>query len=759
MVTFQTAALVSDDVTEHFGEFYIPHRGRQTCRGADGRFYTAYAGLNGAGTSGIVRVSAWSANALGTITEHWNFKVGDAGVGHGLSDVEPPASFAIAIDNNGSAERVLVAVADSTGDLMRFFYTSTASPAAFTAGDTFSLKEPEFTVSIGMDLFGRNGSGVITLVYGNAQDSDIGTSVVVVKSRTLSAHGASWSSAVDVIPSILPYQNEVFFSATRLAGGNITVLASHGSGALLTGLIMSSSTTPYTSWSATKQNATVDFANYAVLSIAADTSNAIHALFLEELSGTQRLRYMKYTSNAAPSENVILHALTFVNSVSLPSTFSYRFYRSGSLTVDQDGVPHIVAALRSNPSGWGTTPSGGYLEGQSIYYRKVGTSFAQYIATNRKSQTIPDTGLALTVNSQSMPHDVCVIGKLGYPAAGAMWTEVACHNQTLGGGGAPSCVSPGIRRRIVMTDDWEPGLTRRGRNALSGGQTHVLAGPKPVSAINVVVFAQSATHPGSTFPRTGANAMTINGSVSAGKGKTGANAFSLAQLASAFVDFLSKWKVANLLDFTQSATQTRVITRGAQNFIVLADGFGKAFPCANALEFAQLAVASGSLRVFAANSINFDQGSVHDPLEGCETNYATALPIPSDPDSLVFVSITAPAQAPQKTITLRRPELDDDTARFLQGEIARAQDGAAQTAIRGPNPIEFGVTFTGLTRRQVIELEDFFVAWRGKTMIYRDHNNWRWTVWLLTTKPVFQSEAAESWRVSLQFSGTLIVEA
>lgn len=761
MVAFSALALVPDDVTEGFGNFYMPHRGRQTCRGADGRFYSGYTGVNGAGTAGIVRVVAWSVDAVGTLTTHWDLKVSDISPGHGLPDGSPPASFALAIDNNGSAERLLVLIADNkTTDTMRFFYTTTAgTPSSFTAGDTFTLKEPVYTVSIGIELFGRNGSGVITCIYGNADDADVGTTLSVIKVRTLSTHSGSWSAASDAMGGVLPYAHDVFFAGARdSTGATMGCLYSHGPGALTSGLFFSNASSPFSSWSASKSQLTQTNAIYHVLSMAADASGNWHAVFLEKLNGTQSLRYAKFTSATTIAENTVLHAVTFTDVLSLPSTWSYLFYRTASITVDQDGNPHVVAGLRSTPTGFTATPlPGKTIEGQSVYYRKVSGAWQQYVVTNRKAQADPPSGNVLTVNSQSMPHDACVVGKMGYPAAGALWLEVACHNQLIGGTGIPSCASPGVQRRIVFSDDFEPGMTRRGRNTMGSSQGHTLAGPKPVFSINVLAFGQSATHPGSTFPRTGANAMTINGSASGGKGKNAANACVLTQLATVIVDFLSKWTGRNVLDFTQAATLNGVWSRSAGNALVLLDGFGKAFQTSDAIEFTQLAVASGSLRVFAGNALDFTQGAVHDPIEGCETNYQTAVDIPDDPDSHIFVSITAPALAPAKTIVLRRPDLDDITDRVLQGEVSRSQDGQLRSAIRSPNPIEWTVQFSGLTRKQVIELEDFFVEWRGKSMIYRDHNNWRWLVWLLTDKPMFQSVGSENWSVSLAFSGTLIV--
>lgn len=166
----------------------------------------------------------------------------------------------------------------------------------------------------------------------------------------------------------------------------------------------------------------------------------------------------------------------------------------------------------------------------------------------------------------------------------------------------------------------------------------------------------------------------------------------------------------------------------------------------------------GDIRVFAENEVDFTNAAVFDPVETCETSYDPVLPVPVDTESHLFASITAPASVPAKTITLRRPELGNEDVLAMQGEIARAQSGAARSTIRTPNPISWSATFTGLTRKQVIEIEDFFVAWRGNQMIYRDHNSWRWLVYVLTEKPTCQSQGPENWFLTLEFTGTPIVD-
>lgn len=764
MVSFSAKPLVADDPHEDHGQFYTPHRGRQTARGANGRFYTLYGSTNA--SNGIIRCVCWEANALGDITTHWDFKVGDAGFGTGVSDAVTPYSFQVAIDNNGTTERVIAAWTDYVSDTMKFAYTSTASPAAFTAGDSFSLKDPAYTTQIGFDLFGRPGSGVIVIVYGNADAGDVGTTNYRILSRTLSTHSGTWSSSVTAYDpnSVLlvsgPFSDDFTSTFCRRPNGDLRGVVGGGVslGTALDplGLFEITSITPFSSFSVDKLFGSMVFgAVHRPLSMCVDSADKTHLVYSVISGATMTLRYFRADIFGVVEETTILETVTFANT----QTSAYRFFRSASISVDQYANPHIVAMLRSNPVTGGTTPSSGLIEGQTIYYRKnPSATWDRYLVTNRRDVVAAATsGTVRTVNSQSMPYDCSVVGKMGYQAAGAMWVEVACHN--VGSTGTfDFCDSPGHQRRIIMTDDWEPGLTRRGRNAMLGAQANTTQGPKYNTAQNALSMSQGATHPGSTLPRTGANALAVNGSTSGGKGKTGQNFLFLAHLATFIADTLSKWTGRNVLDFAQTPTSKKVVHRLAQNFINFIGAIAKFGAGANELTFSQSVTVGGDVRVFAENEVDLTNAAVFDPVETCETNYNPIIPIPADPESHLFVSITAPASAPVKTITLRRPELGNEDSLAMQGELSRAQSGAARSTIRTPNPISWSATFTGLTRKQVIELEDFFVSWRGNRMIYRDHNNWRWLVYVLTDKPTCQSQGPENWFLTLEFTGTPIVE-
>lgn len=769
MVTFSGTNLVVDDITEQDIGTYLPGlRARSCARGRDGKFYAIYGAVNAAGTTAIVRCICFSVSPQGAVTVNWDFKVCDSALGYTGED-DPGGvdvhNAALAMDWNGTVERVLVLAVATTLGNAGLFYTNVASPATFTAGDTFTIKDEAALAWGGFELFGRkDGADSIHVVYMNgtatSSGSDAGTSIAVLKHRTCATHSSSWSAATNILAAELfsGYWTAAFARTTNgdlYVTLGVTVL---GSRRLLLFKYNGS-------WSTVATLATYSAVvgeDYNPVSMCADLSGNLHLALLDFVDAgagiTHVLRYMKMTTAGSITENVVLQSVGYANTaIASPVNYSLRYWRSAAITVDSANAPTIVAGLRANPVGF--TPcekhdnlGNSNLYGICIVFRKVTGSWLSYTPDVQQSVNPPPVNTR-TVNTIQVPHDCCEAGKLGVPARGVLWLHLACASSSMVGTNV--ICNGGIFRRVFMSSDFEAGLTRSVGNSANGSQLASAPLHKKLLTGNTASGSHGAIS-NKTLSRSVSNTANGASACTGGKAKAAASTGSGSQAASATIDYLSKWKTSNTAGGSQAATLNKVIIRACGNTAGGSGGIGKAIDAGNTAGGSQFADHHGTIRVSASSSAGGSQTVISDPIETCETNYVPTPAIPADPESVQFITITAPFASPVDTLTFRRPDHGNIDVRMLQGEVARGRDGTLQITKRTPLPQRWSVTFSGLTRKQTIEFETFLETWAANEMIYRDANNRRWRAYCLTSPVSFLSAGPENWSVTLEFQGSLL---
>jgi len=779
VVTFVPSLLAPDELREFNGSYYIPTRSRLVARGRDGLLYSLYDSVNGQGIA-VLRCVCYSIDIqTRAATVVWDHRVA-AGESMTFPNIDNPLgddlhNSTIAIDYSGTVERVIVVMpvkVDLGGGLFRtdlqLFHVRTDTPATFTAGDSFQYAGPAATGLVGLAPFGRkNGSGDIWCVYGAADESDTGSSVVIMRSRTVSSPTGTWSSATTVIGS------ETFsgFAAAGIAqhtDGSIYVLFGMGlSGSRRLSLYHSLSTTLWTLVGDVKTYDTGIKEDWLCYSLVVDLAGDLHAALCNRVefpgvgSGAkQRLRYMQLTTSGSIVSESLFHELDLWNQNATGNNQKFCFYRNAQVAVDDRGYARVITNLRANPIGYTPSTKTTFTDetnhwGLTVVYRETPTGWVSYLPTAKQS---PNSGDEIAcVAGHAVPHDVWGIGRRGVAALGELWCEIVCVNSAFLTPTLISCEAPGYQLRVMVSDDYEGSLSRPAANAPSVASTLDSNDFLKLFPANSLQATHAATHPGTSLSRAGANLIDIYGTVAAGKAKLGSTLASIGQSVTVFLDALSKWKAANTPEIGQSVSVSRVITISVGNYVSGANAIGKALPVTNDLEVNQGVVLSGTIYVSAANTIEALHAVAIEPVEGCETLYQPTIGIVEDPRSIQSVIFSAPPSSPVHFVTLRRPEIGNADILATQGEYARSRTGVPLLAKRTPSTRRLVMQFEHLTRHQRAELADFLVIWRGTELRFRDHQGRTWRGYVLTDAPDFRSGSGGTaqWSVTLEFEGLL----
>ncbi len=144
----------------------------------------------------------------------------------------------------------------------------------------------------------------------------------------------------------------------------------------------------------------------------------------------------------------------------------------------------------------------------------------------------------------------------------------------------------------------------------------------------------------------------------------------------------------------------------------------------------------------------------------------TTLPIvQTDPSSQLggcsptrFTLVYPALGAPISVVTLRAPELDNrDRVSF--NRINRETRGGYLTVFADPNWPQkqtLAVTFVGLSKTDIDNLQDFFIDYIGKEINLTDWEGREW-IGIITTpnEPAIQN-GTDNWNITFEFEGTLI---
>lgn len=92
------------------------------------------------------------------------------------------------------------------------------------------------------------------------------------------------------------------------------------------------------------------------------------------------------------------------------------------------------------------------------------------------------------------------------------------------------------------------------------------------------------------------------------------------------------------------------------------------------------------------------------------------------------VTFLAPFAAPTTQIRIRNPSLNDAIVSVPRAEMKLAMDGSFYSTISTGTLTRFVLTFEGLTRRKILEIQVFLEASIGSYIRYIDKDNANWKI-------------------------------
>jgi len=129
-----------------------------------------------------------------------------------------------------------------------------------------------------------------------------------------------------------------------------------------------------------------------------------------------------------------------------------------------------------------------------------------------------------------------------------------------------------------------------------------------------------------------------------------------------------------------------------------------------------------------------------------------------DPDNVTYVDLWAPATAPSYSISLPKPDFGDVRAVGLNDAATMTEDGSYVVYRRTPHPTTITLTWSMLTRKQVLELVAFLRDSAGETVRFRDHHLVLWDVRVLSRPhELVESLTERGGSVTLDLEGTKVV--
>lgn len=705
--------------------------GRRFLRGADGRCYVVFPSLAGDG-SVTVFLAEFDVDADGTASNVVRHRV----VKYATTTKPGDLSYSIDLDDNGSTERVVASVNLLGVTTIRTFHWKTDGSAGsnFSEMDSFTHGAASGvpTHLLAHQIIGRNGSGNLHLLYqANVANTVTGS---LIKHRELSGPGGTWAAAADVDPAAISGAIEGGSSAEprtmaamRDAGGDIHVVYSRRSAS-------SSQQQPSvyhqewtgSSWSARTTIWTEDvFLNptYAMpygLSMAVDLSGDLHVCFAQITQLTPTIgvdiRYFKRSAGTWGSSPEI--------AVQNPAAF---FAGHPSIACDADDSPRILATM----SGFGAQTGAA----KPVYAQRDSGAWEHHAVQDTSFQW---WGSCLPHLIE--PHEPSTIGTIH---AGMIGSAGFFGDSDL---------------YLLTSNDFELSLSPRPSTAVGVSHVAVASGIINAPASNGVGVSHEAKTDGSERNLSGSNTIGVSHSAN----------------VTLVIGIIRKVGVSHAAEATKEGPHDATTAVGVSHVASTSGsvrnlsastriGVGHGSKSTGLLTSTGVGVShaastSGSeLSRPASSAVGVGHAATVVPPEGCSTDFVPSPGIPSDTESVPVVTFHGPFSNPSRSMTMKRPELNDERRLSTNEEHFPTRDGNRRIYLRPGTVMSFVYTFTGLSRVQQRECEDFLEAMRAEEVRYVDHHSHTWKVRFTNREFEFSwGKGHELAQITLQIEGKLI---
>lgn len=158
----------------------------------------------------------------------------------------------------------------------------------------------------------------------------------------------------------------------------------------------------------------------------------------------------------------------------------------------------------------------------------------------------------------------------------------------------------------------------------------------------------------------------------------------------------------------------------------------------------------------ATDGITFQEAAAHLPIEGCETDFVPTPSIPADPNTILYVYLQGPWATLAYTIRLTRPDYGDVRRNRLQIVVHRTRGGGRRVYKRTPSFKSLVMRFQGMSRKKLLELENFLENTAGEDIKFIDHNGHVWKGNLLNSPVDLSTEGRSQGEAMLEFEGEVI---
>lgn len=721
MATFTTQQLVGDAVLAIQQWIDASGGGRHLARSKDGTYHHAYLRRTGQGDFQL-RVASFTLDPDGTFTVDNDSKVTTYG-----SSVANPV-YAIDIDENGSStERVVVLESDESSSKIRFHHNTVSGPSAtYTTGDDFnhSIVHPQWIVSRqGFQIIGRvGGSGTMHAIYTSRQGTT-GTDQIIFH-RTLSTTGGTWSSAAAIDNSDANTAQDGGYkdlAACADPSGNLHVVWSRRDSDSGQTTRLRYSTWTGASWSSqvnvfSPGQASGEQNHMAIwfADICADLAGDLHVvLFTGTASAAQvGLRYIEYTSSTWQSSEEVHNFLP---------TSAFKFQYRPAIGADKNGEPYVF---------WSGSGFGAQQNSVNPLYATRATGSWEF---QKITDEGPNWGIA------AVAHDVF----RDAPSTSLMATVPMIGTMT----GKPALNDV----FLVLTDDFEAGLEPKATVTVTASATGDGENTNKYVSASVSVAA-------STFPNPEPLAsVSLTAAAVASVTFTPTATATTTPSATAAAELLSGGAATVSVTPSVTASQLGEIQVSASVSLaasVEADNFRRA---SVSVTPSVTAVSGGDFAKAASVSVTASVATSHQGTEGCTTEYVPDPSIPTNTESLTFVEWSGPwpADSTFRSVVLRRPNLGDRRAIDLGDEHGKTRAGGSIT-YTGPHRYRLTLPWTGLTRKQAIEIEDFLSVTAGKKVRWRDHNSHTWEGHITNYPTEHPTQGREQASWTAVFEGSLV---
>lgn len=144
------------------------------------------------------------------------------------------------------------------------------------------------------------------------------------------------------------------------------------------------------------------------------------------------------------------------------------------------------------------------------------------------------------------------------------------------------------------------------------------------------------------------------------------------------------------------------------------------------------------------------------PLEGCETDFVPSPTIPSDSETILYIYLFGPWATMAYQIRLRRPDFGDIRRGKQRVTVHRTRGGGRRVFKRTPTYRSLVMRFSGMTRKKLLELENFLDNTAGEDIRLIDYNGHTWKGNILTDPTDLTAEGQDQGEILFEFEGELV---